>query len=318
MQTKIYFFEVEPNEKAAILDKYPKAICFKEAFSAKLVGKCTDAEILCGFIHSDFSAENLRKLPKLKLLITRSAGFDHIDLVATRKLGIAVCNVADYGSHVIAEHTFALLLAATRNIVEGNQRAKSCDFCYQGLCGETLRGKTLGVVGVGKIGSKVCEIASRSFGMNVIAFDKFPDTKLAKKIGFKYVKSLTEIWKKSDIITLHTPLTRKTKHIVNTKAIAQMKTGVILVNTARGSLINTAALVKAIKAGKFRRVALDVIENEKNPKVDKILLNLPEVIATPHIAFYADTSKAKMYCAAFESIEEFLKQRKLTHQIKSN
>ncbi|MDD3066294.1 MAG: NAD(P)-dependent oxidoreductase [Candidatus Gracilibacteria bacterium] len=317
MESKIYFFEVEPNEKVAILKNYPQAICFEEVFSAKFLKRCSDAEIICGFIHSDFSGENLKRLPKLKLLITRSAGFDHIDLAAARKLGIAVCNVADYGSHVIAEHTFALLLAATRNIVEGNKRAKGCDFCYQGLCGETLRGKTLGVVGVGKIGSKVCGIASRGFGMEVIAFDKYPDAKLAKKFGFRHVKSLSEIWRKSDIITLHTPLTHETKHLINSKNIAQMKTGVILVNTARGSLIDTAALVKAIKAGKFRKVALDVIENEKNPKLDKVLLNLPEVIATPHIAFYADTAKEKMYCAAFESIEEFRKQRKLTHQIKS-
>jgi D-lactate dehydrogenase len=317
MATKIYFFEVEPNEKPIILKRYPQAICFEKPFSAELVKRCADAEILCGFIHSDFSGENLRKLPKLKLLITRSAGFDHINLKAARKLEIEVCNVADYGSHVVAEHTFALLLAATRNIVGGNKRAKSCNFCYQGLCGEALKGKTLGVVGTGKIGSQVCKIASLGFGMRVIAFDKYPDLKIAKHNGFKYVKSLAQIWKNSDIITLHTPLTEETHHLVNAKTIAQMKSGMILVNTARGGLIDTPALVKAVKTGKFHKVALDVIENEKNPKQSKALLNLPNIVATPHIAFYADDSKRNMYCAAFESIEAFTKQRKLTHQINS-
>jgi D-lactate dehydrogenase len=318
MQNKIYFFEVEANEKAVVLKKYPEAICIKKPFTKLNAKHYKDAAIICGFIQSEFDKKTLSQLPQLKLIITRSAGFNHIDLDYAKAKGIKVCNVADYGSFVIAEFAIGLLLAATRNIVEGNKRAKRYKFCYQGLCGNSLQGKTLGVVGVGKIGNQVCKIASKGFGMKVIAFDKFPDSKLAKKNGFTYTKSLNKIWKESDFISLHTPLNTKTKHLINTKTIAKMKDGVVLVNTARGGLVDSKALLAGLKKGKIAKVALDVIEDEKNAKKEKALLQNPNVIATPHIAFYAEASKENMYCAAMQSVEEFLTEKKLTHQVNSH
>ena len=314
-QKNIFFFEVEDQDKKHVLKNFPKAQIFKKPLSDKLVKKCKNAEILCGMIYSDFSGKNLSKLPNLKLVVTRSVGYDHVDLKWCEKNNIPVCNVPDYGSHVIAEHVFALLLASIRHVLEGEERTEKDKFFWKGLRGIALKGKTLGVIGTGKIGMHVCRIASLGFLMDVIAYDPYPNKDKAMEYHFKYVKSLNDIWKKSDIITLHVPLFPKTKHMINAKTIAKMKDGVVLINTARGGLIDTKALVKAIKAGKFRDVALDVLEHEDNIKKNDEILHLPGVIITPHIAFYADDSVDKMYEEGIGSIKRFLKGQKFIHQV---
>jgi len=314
-QKNIYFFEVEEEDAPLVSQKFPSAVVFKEPFSKKILKKCTDAEIVCGMIHSDFSGKNLEKLPNLRLIMTRSVGYNHIDLKWAEEHQIPVCNVPEYGSHVIAEHVFALLLASIRNVLEGEERTSHDNFTWKGLRGIALKGKTLGVIGTGKIGMHVCRIASLGFLMNVIAYDKFPNPDKALEYHFKYVDSLDEIWKQADIISLHVPLFPATKHMINKKTIAKMKDGVILINTARGGLIDTSALVKAIKAGKFSHVALDVLEHEKNIKENKEILHLPGVIITPHIAFYADDSMKRMFKEAFQSIDRFIHDEELIHQV---
>lgn len=311
----IYFFEVEAQDEPLILKKFKKAHIFREAFTSKNAKKFKDAEVLCVMISSDLSAKNLKKCPNLKLIVTRTVGYDHIDLKYTKQHKIPVCHVPDYGSHVIAEHVFALLLASVRNVIKGEESTNKCKFSWKGFRGMALKGKTLGVVGTGKIGMDVCRIASLGFGMNVIAFDIQKNRKLARKFKFKYVKKLDEIWKKSDVISLHVPLFPKTRHMINKTTIKKMKNGVVLINTARGGLIDTKALIQAIKACKFSDVALDVIEHEENLKKDKKLLTLPGVIITPHIAFYADDSMQCMYKEAIESIKRFIKDKKLPHQV---
>ncbi len=314
-QQNIYFFEVEKSDAKLVKKRFPKAKIFEEPFSSKNVKKCKNAEILCAMIDSDFSGKNLEKCPNLKMIATRTVGYNHIDLKWAAEHKIPVCNVPDYGSHVIAEHVFALLLASVRNVLEGEERTEKRVFSWKGLRGMALQGKTLGVIGTGKIGMNVCRMASQGFLMNVIAYDLYPNKKMARENNFKYVKSLNEIWKKSDIITLHVPMFPKTKHMINDKTIAKMKDGVVLINTARGGLIDTKALIRAIKKGKFTDVALDVIEHETNIKENKTLLNLPGVIITPHIAFYADDSMLNMYKEAIKSIERFMKGKKLLHQV---
>jgi len=312
-QSKIYFFEVEKEDEKLVKKQFPKARIIRVPL--KKIDKYKDAEILCGMHNCDFSKKNLEKCPNLKMIMTRTVGYDHIDLEWAEKKGIPVCNIPDYGSHVIAEHVFALLLTSTRNVLEGETLTAHGGFHFKGLRGMALKGKTLGVVGTGKIGMHVCKIASMGFEMNVIAFDKYPNKAMAKKINFKYVRSLNDIWKKSDIITLHLPLFPSTKHMINTTSIAKMKDGVVLINTARGELIDTKALIKAIKKGKFQDVALDVIEHEKNIKLSKEILKLPGVIITPHIAFYADDSMENMIKEGCASIKRFLKGQKLIHQV---
>ncbi|MFH1375502.1 MAG: NAD(P)-dependent oxidoreductase [Patescibacteria group bacterium] len=312
--SKIYFFEVEPADARVITVKYPRAKCFAEPFSAKLASQIKDAEIICGMIHSDFSGKALQLLPKLKLIVTRSAGYDHVDLAWAHDQKIPVCFVPEYGSHVIAEHVFALLLASCRNVLEGEERTAHDNFSWCGLKGLALKGKTIGVIGTGRIGAQVCRIASDGFLMKVLGYDVQKNPKLHKLQNFKYT-SLDTLLKRSDIITLHLPLFPETKHLINSKSIAKMKQGVALINTARGALIDTPALVKAIKAKRFCHVALDVVEHENNLKEDRELLHLPGVIITPHIAFYTDESNAKMYSEAFKSIDQFLANKKLTLQV---
>lgn len=316
-ENKICFFEVEEKDEKMLKKAFPKAMISKEAFNEKAAKKYKDAQVICTFIYSDLSAKTLSQCKNLKMVITRSVGYNHVDLKWAEKNNIFVCNVPDYGSHVIAEHAFALLLAAARNIVEGEERTQKNQFIWKGLRGMALRGKTLGVVGTGKIGLHTCRIASLGFQMNVIAFDPHPDMEKAKDYHFTYVKTLDEIWKNSDIITLHTPLFPATEHMVNEKSIKKMKDGVILVNTARGELIDTPAFIKAIKSGKIAEAALDVIEHENNIKKHEEILHLKNVIVTPHIAFYADDSIGRMYEDSIDSIHRLLAGQPLIHQVHS-
>ena len=311
----IYFFEVEDQDAGLVEDKFSEAHILKEPFIEQNADQFEDAEVLCGMVYSDFSAKNLEKCPNLKLIVTRSVGYNHIDLKWAAEKNIPICNVPDYGSHVIAEHVFALLLSSVRNVLEGEDRTEHDDFSYKGLRGMALKGKTLGVVGTGKIGMHVCRIASLGFLMNVIAYDKFPNQDMAMEHHFKYVDSIDEIWKQSDIISLHLPLFPETQHIINAGTIAQMKDGAVLINTARGELIDTPALIEAIKSEKLSHVALDVLEHEKNIKENEEIMHLPGVIITPHIAFYADDSMERMFTEGFQSIERFMKDEKLVHQV---
>jgi len=312
---KIYFLDVEDDDCLFVDGKIKGSNITKESFNEKTAEKYKDAEVLSTFITSELSGKNLSKCPNLKLLVTRSVGYNHVDLKWCDENGVKVCNVPDYGAHVIAEHVFALLLASTRHIIEGEERTEDDSFRWQGLRGIALKGKTIGVIGTGKIGLHACRIASLGFLMDVIAYDPHPNKDMAQEYHFDYVDSIDEIWKRSDIITLHTPLFPSTKHMINEESINKMKDGVCLINTARGGLIDTKALVKYVKKGKFGGVALDVIEHEKNLKKDKELLHLPNVIITPHIAFYADDSMGCMYNEAVLSIERFINDEELVHQV---
>jgi len=312
----IVFFEVEKEDREKVIKVFPNATIYKEAFNKKFIRKLKKAEILCGMIYSDFSGELLTKCPNLKMVAVRTVGYNQVDLKWCKKNNIPVSNVPDYGSHVIAEHAFALLLASVRNVVEGVKRTERNKFVWPGLRGTALKGKTLGVVGTGKIGEHMCRIASAGFLMNVIAYDVCPDKNKAQKNNFSYVKKLDEIWKKADIITLHTPLCTATEHLINEKTINKMKDGVIIVNTARGGLIDSSALVKAVKSGKVAHAAIDVIENEKNIRKNKKILHTKNILVTPHIAFYADDSMDLMFSEAIASIKQFMNEKKILHEVK--
>ncbi len=312
----MYFFEVEKTDDKEILSKYPDAKIFREALSEKNIKQCSDAEVICVMVHSVVSEKIIISFKNLKLIVTRSVGYDHIDLKRIKRHGIPVCNVPDYWSHVIAEHVFALLLASVRNVLEWEYRTEHDNFSWKWLRWMALKWKTLAVIGTGKIGAHVCRIASIWFKMNVIAYDKYPNKQLSEDYNFEYKNSLDEIWKEADIISLHTPLFPETEHMINKKSISKMKDWVVLINTARGGLINTPDLIEAIKSKKISHAALDVIEHENNIKEDAELLHLPWVIITPHIAFYADDSIHKMYDEAICSIERFINNETLIHQIK--
>lgn len=314
--SSIIFLDVDPEDRASVTERFPDAIfCPAHESEKELVDSCKDAEVVSTFITTAFPHSVIEQLPKLKLLCTRSVGYDHIDLEACEEKGIVVTNVPDYGSHVIAEHVFALLLSTIRHIEEGNRRVEEGTFDYHGLRGMALQGKTIGIVGTGKIGRKVARIA-HGFGMKILAVDVCRVLELEEQYGVRYVE-LPELLGASDILSLHVPSLPETNHMINAKTIAQMKDGAILVNTARGSLVDTDALLDALDSGKMRLALLDVLENEANMTEDARLVHHPKVVTTPHIAFYADDSMRNMYNDCFTSIDEWKKGDKPVHIVQS-
>ena len=265
--------------------------------------KIKDIEGLVIFIYSKITEEVLDSLPKLKLITTMSTGFDHIDLKACKKRGIQVFNVPSYGSHTVAEHTFALILALARNLVASVARTRRSDFSLKGLRGIDLCGKTIGVVGVGKIGSNVVQIAN-GMGMNVIASTRKADPKKEKKLKYRRV-SFDYLLKNSDIITFHVPLTKETEFMINMDSIKKVKKGAILINTARGNLIDSNAIIYGIEKKILSGAGLDVLEDECYIMEERQILDLEfrkecnmgsivenhvlmkydNVIITPHNAF---------------------------------
>ena len=310
----ITFLEVDSEDQNLVRGRFPNAKIVEGVLSgSELMEACTDAEAVSCFIHTYFTREVIDKLPKLKLLCTRSVGYDHLDVNACKDRKITVCNVPDYGSHVIAEHVFALLLSTLRHVPEGDSKVEGGAFDYHGLRGMALRGKAIGIVGTGKIGRRVAEIA-HGFGMEILAVDQCRTLEIVQKLGVQYV-SRDQLLNRSDIITLHVPDTKETEHMIDAAAFAQMKDGVVLVNTARGSLIDSHALLDALKNGKVAYALLDVLEHEQNFEEDKALIKHPHVVTTPHVAFYADDSMRNMYTDSFQSIEQWMQGKDPEHVI---
>jgi D-lactate dehydrogenase len=308
----ILFLEVDKEDTKRVQEKFPKALISEGVLQGKdLIERCKDFDVISCFINTRFSKDEIQNLPNLKLLCTRSVGFDHIDSAACKERSITVCNVPDYGSHVIAEHVFALILSTLRHIPEGNEKVEGGTFDYHGLRGMALRGKTIGILGTGKIGRKVAQIA-HGFGMTILAVDQCRTMDIVDLLGVQYVP-LDVLLSHSDIITLHLPNTKETEHIIDAKTFSQMKDGVILVNTARGSLIDSRALLDALKSGKVGYALLDVLEHEQNFAENKELISHPHVVTTPHIAFYADDSMRNMFLDSFLSIEQWLQGKEPEH-----
>jgi D-lactate dehydrogenase len=300
---QILFVDVDPEDHALITERFPGAELCGHLDDAALVQRAAEAQVLSVFIQTPLQKSLLEQLPKLRLVCTRSVGFDHIDREYCKERGILVCNVPDYGSHVIAEHVFALLLSTIRHVLEGNERVEGGHFDYHGLRGMALRGKTIGIVGTGKIGRRVAQIA-HGFGMRIIAHDVCRNTDLEDLLGVRY-QPLPSLLEHADIVTLHLPDIPETHHVINADAFSRMKDGVVLINTARGGLIDSAALLQALKSGKVRYALLDVLEHEQNFAENKELISHPGVVTTPHIAFYADDSMRNMYVDCFDSIDQW-------------
>ena len=268
----------------------------------ELVAAAAGADVLC--MRDQFSRvtqEVLERLPGLKLIVTRSAGYDHIDLATAEQQGIVVCNVPDYGAHMIAEQAFGLLLAVARNIVRGHNRyAQQRLFSDKGLQGIELYGKTLGVIGTGRIGLHSIRLA-KGFGMQVVAFDVYRNEAAAVELGFGY-GSLEEVLARSDAVTLHVSLNEATHHLMNADRLALMKKGAILVNTSRGAVVDTGALMAALRSGHLAGAGLDVLEDERDRYHDFSGLN---VVVTPHLGWYTDGAVHRILDIALGNIAAF-------------
>lgn len=282
-----------------------------------------DIEIVSCFVTSSVGKAQIDLLPNLKYITTRSTGFDHIDCTYAAEKDVVVSNVPFYGSRTVAEHTFSLLLAVTRRLVQSADRVRSGDFTYQGLEGIDLFRKTIGLVGGGHIGMCAAQIA-RGFGMDVLVYDVAAKKELAEEHQFSYV-TLEQLFEKSDIVSLHVPLLPSTKHIIDDEAIAQMKNGVIIVNTARGGLIDTQALLHGLQSGKVGGAGLDVLEGEEFLKRkdelvdikmnandsadvlgDLLLIGMENVVVTPHNAFNTQEAHFRNAQTTVENILKFV------------
>ncbi|MCQ4346912.1 2-hydroxyacid dehydrogenase [Pseudomonas stutzeri] len=252
--------------------------------------------VVCAFVNDDLSAPVLEQLAQAgtRLIALRSAGYNHVDLPAASRLGLPVVRVPAYSPHAVAEHAVALVLALDRRIHRAFNRTREGDFSLHGLTGFDLHGKTVGVVGSGQIGAVFARIM-HGFGCRVLLCDPQPDATLAA-LGARYVE-LDELLAASDILSLHCPLTPTTRHLIDRHSLARMKHGAMLINTGRGALVDTPALIGALKSGQLGYLGLDVYEEEADlffedrsdqPLQDDVLarlLTFPNVIVTAHQAF---------------------------------
>jgi len=306
------FFELEPWEKEYLNKKnsgleaeFIDGILDENFNPNPDANPYSDTKAISIFVDSKITDKVLDKFPHLKLITTRSTGFDHIDLDLCKKRGVQVANVPSYGEDTVAEFAFALILTLSRKIYESYDRIRETgSFSLEGMRGFDLKGKILGVIGTGRIGKNVIEIA-KGFNMEIVAHDKFPDMAYAEKMNYKYL-SLEDVLRLADIVTLHVPYTAENHHLINEGSLALMKSGVYLINTARGALVETDALFKALKAKVIAGAALDVLEEEgvvkdelnflsreniddshdlKTVLQNHALVDMPNVIVTPHNAF---------------------------------
>lgn len=327
---KLAFFELEPWEKKYLKEKLlrHKLLFFQHALTKNDCKKIKDVECLVVHVYSQCSEKILNKLPKIKYIVTMATGYDNIDLSYCKKKNITVMNVPVYGENTVAEFVFALLLALTRKLYPAIKRVKEeNEFYCHGLTGTDLKGKTIGVIGTGNIGSHVIRIA-HGFDMKILAYSHHPDKALVKQYKVKYV-SFETLLKNADVVTLHIPYTPENYHIINKKTLVSMKKGALLINTARGGLVDTDALYQALKTKKLGGAALDVLEMECEIKEEKQLLSkkhlhgcdlktvlethqlmkMENVIITPHNAWHTKEALLRILDTTIRNIQSCKKKR---------
>lgn len=323
---KIVVFEIAESERLLCdqLEADHALACVTDPLGRSNDAALHDAEVISTFIDSQLTAETLAPFRSLRLIATRSTGYDHIDLAYCRAAGITVCNVPDYGDTTVAEHTFALLLALSRRIPAAVERTQRGDFSQEDLRGFDLASKILGVVGVGGIGWRVIGIA-KGFGMGVIAFDTHPDHALETALGFRFA-GLEEVLATCDVLTLHVPGGAETHHLISTSQLALMKPSAVLINTSRGGVVDSEAMIQALTQGRLAGAALDVLGEESWLRdeaqifregsdlsagtlralvADHALMRLPNVILTPHIAYNTHEAVRRILDTTLANIQAF-------------
>ncbi|MDF2865462.1 MAG: 2-hydroxyacid dehydrogenase [Clostridia bacterium] len=328
---KIAFFDTKEYDKNSF-DNYNKDFgyeitYFKNKLSSETAPLTKGYDVVCIFVNDVVDKEVIKILENcnVKLIALRCAGFNNIDINYLTDT-IKVVRVPDYSPYAVAEHTVGLLQTLNRKIYKAYQRTRKYNFSLDGLLGFDLHGKTVGVIGTGRIGKVFIKIMN-GFGTNVIAYDTFPDIEGAKELNFKYV-SLDELFKNSDIISLHCPLTKETNNIINKQSIEKMKDGVYIINTSRGKLINTNDLIEMLEAGKISGLGLDVYEDEEKyflndmsnsyirDKDLSILLSMPNVVITAHQAFFTKEALDKIVSTTFSNIKEIFETGVCKNEVK--
>lgn len=326
---KIAYFQAEPWERDYIKKIFPQdeLEIYDVPLSPETMKKfpeIQDNDILSIFVQSEITKKVLDALPELRFIVTRSTGFDHIDIDECKRRGIIVSNVPYYGENTVAEHSFALLLALSRKIIPSVARTKQGNFYdISQLRGFDLKDKTIGIVGTGHIGQYMIRMA-KGFSMNVLAFDVRPKRKISQELGFEYTKTLEDLLSRSDIISLHAPYLPATHHMIHKKNISKIKKGAILINTARGGLVETEAILQALLDGTLSGVGMDVFEEETLTRNEHLLLyqefsnnvlevalenhklaSMENVIITPHNAFNTVEAVQRIVDTTIENIRAF-------------
>jgi D-lactate dehydrogenase len=324
---RISIFEAEEQERETLKCKLSDRHDLRfdpKPLTRDLALRHADADAISTFLYSDLGREVLGLFDDLRLVATRSTGIDHVDTRWCREHGVTVTNVPSYGATAVAEHVFALLLALSHHIVEAADRTRRGDFSRGKLRGFDLLGRTMGVVGTGDIGRHTVRVA-KGFGMNVVAFDIAPDEDLARTLGFRYLP-LPDLLARCDVITLHVPGGEKTHHLIAEDEFRAMKPATVFINTSRGSVVDTAALLRALSDGTVAAAGLDVLEEEPaireeaelirsvfsrrhEPRTllgDHILLRMRNVLITPHSAFDTQEAEHRILETTTNNIEAYV------------
>jgi D-lactate dehydrogenase len=330
LQVKIAFFNTKPYDREFFdlsnAAHNHKIDYFLPHLNLQTTALITDHDVVCVFINDCLDAPVLHALKQkgVGLIALRSAGFNHVDLVAAKELALPVVRVPAYSPHAVAEHAVGLLLCLNRKIHRAFNRVREGDFSLHNLMGFDLHGKTVGVIGTGKIGRAFIDIM-RGFGCRVVAYDTVENQQYIAA-GLEYM-SLEKVFSQANIISLHCPLTPDTHHMLNSETLNNMQDGVTIINTSRGKLIDTKAIISALKVGKVGLLGLDVYEEEEELFFEDLsstviqddqlsrLLTFPNVIITSHQAFFTQEAMGKIAEVTLENINNFAQHGTLENDI---
>jgi D-lactate dehydrogenase len=315
---RIAVFSTKPYDRTfferANADRGHELTFLEPRLQAETSPLAEEHEAVCVFVNDIVDAHVVANLARdgIRLIALRCAGFNNVDLDACREHGITVARVPAYSPNAVAEHTVALMLGLNRRIHRAYNRVREGNFALEGLLGFDMVGKTAGVIGTGKIGATVCQIL-KGFGCRILAHDPYPN----EALGLEYA-DLDRIYAESDIVTLHLPLAKETYHLIDADALAKMKDGVMLINTSRGGLLDTQAVIEALKSGKIGHLGLDVYEEEgplffedrsHRPLQDDVfarLLTFPNVLITGHQAFFTDEALTQIAEVTLGNVDNFI------------
>jgi D-lactate dehydrogenase len=321
-------YERPPFEAAN--ERFHHALTFLEPrLTRETAALAAGHEAVCSFVNDRLDAEALRVLRDggVRLVALRSAGYNHVDLPAAAALGLAVARVPEYSPYAVAEHAAALVLALDRKVHRAYARVREWNFSLEGLVGFDVHGKVVGVVGTGRIGHAVAHIF-HGFGCHLVGYDLRPDPRLVSGLGLRYL-DLPDLFREADVISLHVPLTPATYHLIDARALAAMKRGVFLVNTGRGALIDSRALLAALKSGRVGAAGLDVYEEEEGVFFQDLssqvlqddvlarLLTFPNVLVTSHQAFLTREALAAIAQVTLENVAAFERGEPLANEVRA-
>ena len=330
---KVAVFGTKPYDREFFMEANKSfghdIIFFEPHLTPETCSLASGFDTVCVFVNDKLDADILKALNKygIKLVALRCAGFNNVNLITAAELGIAVVRVPAYSPQAVAEHTAALILSLNRKLHRAYARVREGNFSLEGLLGFNLAGKSVGIIGTGKIGTAFAKIIT-GFGCKVLAFDPYPNPE-CKAIGVIYTDP-PSLFTESDIISLHCPLTPETHHFINSDAIKKMKTGVLLINTSRGAVVDTKAVISALKSGKIGYLGLDVYEEEEDLFFEDLsneviqddvfarLLTFPNVLITGHQAFFTEEALTAIAETTMSNITAFEKNGSCINQIRAD